>query len=219
MESLFFGNSSDNEVNGLLPVMYPRECLPVQCIYWYKGMHSPFVGVIFLVAHFFGEIYDDLTHHAPFFPPRTLIWIEYVPFMLKCLFGFPNAILQKLPNCWRSHTLVEVCAEFCSLSSAIMYVFLCLYCLPIERFLGTVAASIADIDFVKRREGIEEFFEDGTISFLSIASLHHGFKILNTLSMSAISRYAIFFAYPICYDIARDPFSIWSCKVPTLEHT
>ncbi|KAE9458442.1 hypothetical protein C3L33_09665, partial [Rhododendron williamsianum] len=53
---------------------------------------------------------------------------------------------------------------------------------------GTVAASIADIDFVKRREGIEEFFEDGTISFLSIASLHHGFKILNTLSMSAISR-------------------------------
>ncbi|KAG5546857.1 hypothetical protein RHGRI_018880 [Rhododendron griersonianum] len=54
---------------------------------------------------------------------------------------------------------------------------------------GTVAASIADIDFVKRREGIEEFFEDGTISFLSIASLHHGFKILNTLSMSAISRH------------------------------
>ncbi|KAF7140730.1 hypothetical protein RHSIM_Rhsim06G0239800 [Rhododendron simsii] len=54
---------------------------------------------------------------------------------------------------------------------------------------GTVAASIADIDFVKRREGIEEFFEDGTISFLSIASLHQGFKILNTLSMSAISRH------------------------------
>lgn len=54
---------------------------------------------------------------------------------------------------------------------------------------GTVAASIADIDFVKRREGIEEFFEDGTISFLSIAALHHGFKILNTLSMSAISRH------------------------------
>ncbi|KAF5948976.1 hypothetical protein HYC85_014933 [Camellia sinensis] len=53
---------------------------------------------------------------------------------------------------------------------------------------GTVAASIADIDFVKRREGVEEFFEDGTISFLSIASIHQGFKILNSLSMSAISR-------------------------------
>ncbi|XP_059661845.1 molybdenum cofactor sulfurase isoform X2 [Cornus florida] len=54
---------------------------------------------------------------------------------------------------------------------------------------GTVAASIADIDFVKRRESVEEFFEDGTISFLSIASLHHGFRILNTLSISAISRH------------------------------
>lgn len=54
---------------------------------------------------------------------------------------------------------------------------------------GTVAASIADIDFVKRREGIEELLEDGTSSFLSIASLHHGFRILNTLTSSAISRY------------------------------
>ncbi|KAK2972002.1 hypothetical protein RJ640_005022 [Escallonia rubra] len=52
---------------------------------------------------------------------------------------------------------------------------------------GTVAASIADIDFVKRRERTEEFLEDGTISFLSIASIHHGFKILNTLNISAIS--------------------------------
>ncbi|XP_068654808.1 molybdenum cofactor sulfurase isoform X2 [Aristolochia californica] len=54
---------------------------------------------------------------------------------------------------------------------------------------GTVAASVADIDFVKRREGIEEWFEDGTLSFLSIASLHHGFKIVNMLSISAISRH------------------------------
>ncbi|MCI22937.1 molybdenum cofactor sulfurase-like, partial [Trifolium medium] len=54
---------------------------------------------------------------------------------------------------------------------------------------GTVAASIADIDFIKRREGIEELFEDGTASFLSIASLHHGFKILNSLTVSAISRH------------------------------
>lgn len=54
---------------------------------------------------------------------------------------------------------------------------------------GTVAASIADIDFYQRRDGIEEYFEDGTVSFLSIASLHHGFKILNTLTMPAISRH------------------------------
>nr|XP_023926826.1 molybdenum cofactor sulfurase-like [Quercus suber] len=54
---------------------------------------------------------------------------------------------------------------------------------------GTVAASIADIDFVKRREGIEELFEDGTASFLSIASIRHGFKILNSLTLSAIGRH------------------------------
>ncbi|KAG8386614.1 hypothetical protein BUALT_Bualt03G0166800 [Buddleja alternifolia] len=54
---------------------------------------------------------------------------------------------------------------------------------------GTVAASIADIDFYKRRDGIEEYFEDGTLSFVSIASLHHGFKILNALTVSAISRH------------------------------
>jgi hypothetical protein len=37
--------------------------------------------------------------------------------------------------------------------------------------LGTVAASIADIDFVQRRKGIEKVLEDGTVSFLSISSL------------------------------------------------
>ncbi|XP_039065364.1 molybdenum cofactor sulfurase-like [Hibiscus syriacus] len=56
---------------------------------------------------------------------------------------------------------------------------------------GTVAASIADIDFVRRRKGVEEHFEDGTISLLSIASICHGFKILNTLTTSAISRHTM----------------------------
>ncbi|KAI3965813.1 hypothetical protein MKX01_010770 [Papaver californicum] len=54
---------------------------------------------------------------------------------------------------------------------------------------GTVAASIADIDFVRRREGIEESFENGTISFLSLASLHHGFRIINNLTLNAIARH------------------------------
>ena len=58
-----------------------------------------------------------------------------------------------------------------------------------KSFSGTVAASFTDIDFVKRREGIEELFEDGTISFLSIASILHGFKIINSLTPSMISRY------------------------------
>lgn len=60
--------------------------------------------------------------------------------------------------------------------------------LPLKN-AGTVAASIADIDFVKRREGIEESFEDGTVSFLNIASVRHGFNILNTLTPLSISRY------------------------------
>ncbi|XP_058080205.1 molybdenum cofactor sulfurase isoform X3 [Magnolia sinica] len=54
---------------------------------------------------------------------------------------------------------------------------------------GTVAASIADIDFVRRRGGIEESFEDGTQSFLSIAAISHGFKIINTLTISSIARH------------------------------
>ncbi|KAL0398999.1 UNVERIFIED_CONTAM: Molybdenum cofactor sulfurase [Sesamum radiatum] len=54
---------------------------------------------------------------------------------------------------------------------------------------GTVAASIADVDFYKRRDGIEEYFEDGTLAFVSIAALRHGFKILNALTISAISRH------------------------------
>lgn len=67
---------------------------------------------------------------------------------------------------------------------------------------GTVSASIADIDFIKRREGIEELFEDGTVSFLSIVSIRHGFKILNSLTVSAISRYADldnYIKYPVLY--------------------
>eukprot|EP01018_Ginkgo_biloba_P031481 Gb_30425 [translate_table: standard] len=54
---------------------------------------------------------------------------------------------------------------------------------------GTVAASIADIDFVKKREGLEQRFEDGTVSFLSIATLQHGFRAINQLGISNITRH------------------------------
>lgn len=57
--------------------------------------------------------------------------------------------------------------------------------------VGTVAASIADIDFVQKRKSIEQVLEDGTISFLSIASLQHGFKIIQMLTTSAIARYVL----------------------------
>ncbi|GLJ52600.1 hypothetical protein SUGI_1119500 [Cryptomeria japonica] len=54
---------------------------------------------------------------------------------------------------------------------------------------GTVAASIADIDFVRKRERLEEWLEDGTSSFLSIAALQHGFNIINQLGISEIARH------------------------------
>ncbi|KMT00618.1 hypothetical protein BVRB_9g219130 [Beta vulgaris subsp. vulgaris] len=54
---------------------------------------------------------------------------------------------------------------------------------------GTVAASIADVDLVKHRDGVEESLEDGTTSFLSIASIRHGFRIVNTHNISSISRH------------------------------
>ncbi|KAM0950783.1 putative molybdenum cofactor sulfurtransferase [Dioscorea sansibarensis] len=54
---------------------------------------------------------------------------------------------------------------------------------------GTVSASIADIDYIKRRDSIEQLLEDGTVSFLSIASIRHGFKIINELTSYAIDRH------------------------------
>ncbi|CAH9115320.1 unnamed protein product [Cuscuta epithymum] len=54
---------------------------------------------------------------------------------------------------------------------------------------GTVAAAIADTDFFKRRAGVEEFFEDGTVSFLSISSILHGFRALSALTVTSISRH------------------------------
>ncbi|KAG2607867.1 molybdenum cofactor sulfurase-like isoform X2 [Panicum virgatum] len=54
---------------------------------------------------------------------------------------------------------------------------------------GTVAASIADIDYVQKRKSIENVLEDGTISFLSISSLRYGFKIIDMLTISAIARH------------------------------
>ncbi|KAJ4975209.1 hypothetical protein NE237_000315 [Protea cynaroides] len=97
---------------------------------------------------------------------------------------------------------------------------------------GTVAACIADIDFVRRRRGIEESFEDGTQSFLSIAAIHYGFKIINTLTVSAISRHtAVLSTYLrktllslrhangacVCMIYGRDSTKISSCELgPTV---
>jgi molybdenum cofactor sulfurtransferase len=53
---------------------------------------------------------------------------------------------------------------------------------------GTVAVSIAERDFVRRRERLEDWLEDGTASFLGIAALRHGFDTLEKLGMGNIRR-------------------------------
>ncbi|XVF79356.1 hypothetical protein PTKIN_Ptkin14bG0215300 [Pterospermum kingtungense] len=79
---------------------------------------------------------------------------------------------------------------------------------------GTVDASIADVDFVRRREGVEEHFEDGTISFLSIASisvmdLKHSIPSLH-LQCAGISAFQLD-TCRLRISIAF-PFSAFSCK-------
>ncbi|KAI3699184.1 hypothetical protein L2E82_43284 [Cichorium intybus] len=54
-------------------------------------------------------------------------------------------------------------------------------------------ASLTRLQHVPRREGIEESFENGTLSlsFLNIASIRRGFTILITFTTSAISRHTL----------------------------
>ncbi|CAM6125359.1 unnamed protein product [Calypogeia fissa] len=54
---------------------------------------------------------------------------------------------------------------------------------------GTVAVALADDDFMQRRSRIEHWLEDGTVSFLGIAALCHGFRVIDRLQMSAINRH------------------------------
>ena len=53
---------------------------------------------------------------------------------------------------------------------------------------GTVAVSIADKDYMRRRERLEEWLEDGTASFLGVAALRHGFDAVEKLGMENIRR-------------------------------
>mmetsp|Transcript_6688 Transcript_6688/g.10225 ORF Transcript_6688/g.10225 Transcript_6688/m.10225 type:complete len:873 (-) Transcript_6688:43-2661(-) len=46
---------------------------------------------------------------------------------------------------------------------------------------GTVEASVSDGDFWQERKDLSERLEDGTVSFLSIISLRHGFDLLTQL--------------------------------------
>ena len=47
--------------------------------------------------------------------------------------------------------------------------------------------SIAEIDMMKKRDKVEQWLEDGTTTFLSIAALRHGFASLARLQRSSIN--------------------------------
>lgn len=54
---------------------------------------------------------------------------------------------------------------------------------------GTVAASVADVDFVQKRQNIEQWLEDGTVPFLGIASLQGGFRNVKKLGIYNIGMH------------------------------
>lgn len=51
---------------------------------------------------------------------------------------------------------------------------------------GTVAASVADVDFVQKRKNVEQWLEDGTVPFLGIVALQHGFATVNKIGFCNI---------------------------------
>ncbi|KAK4285083.1 hypothetical protein QN277_001827 [Acacia crassicarpa] len=63
-----------------------------------------------------------------------------------------------------------------------------LFCRP-PFFFSIPTGLTSLVATVLRREAIEDLFEDGTVSFLGIASIRHGFKTLSSLTVSAISRH------------------------------
>ncbi|KZC08040.1 Molybdenum cofactor sulfurase 1 [Dufourea novaeangliae] len=54
---------------------------------------------------------------------------------------------------------------------------------------GTVDVSLSSEMFHIKRQSLHQRFEDGTVPFLSIASLRHGFDILSSITMQKISQH------------------------------
>nr|XP_003703471.2 PREDICTED: molybdenum cofactor sulfurase 1 isoform X1 [Megachile rotundata] len=54
---------------------------------------------------------------------------------------------------------------------------------------GTVDVSLSSEMYHVKRKSLHERFEDGTVPFLSIISLRHGFDILSSITMEAISKH------------------------------
>ncbi|GAB1859911.1 Molybdenum cofactor sulfurase [Camponotus japonicus] len=66
---------------------------------------------------------------------------------------------------------------------------------------GTVDVALSSEMFHKKRQVLHQRFEDGTVSFLSIASLQYGFEILSKLTMDQISRHVFSLAQTLHHSL------------------
>lgn len=71
---------------------------------------------------------------------------------------------------------------------------------PLIWLAGTVAMSIAEIDMMKKRDKVEQWLEDGTTTFLSIAALRHGFASISRFQRSSINMWVMY------------PHYVWQCQ-------
>ena len=60
---------------------------------------------------------------------------------------------------------------------------------------GTIELSIAHQDVYNKRKTLEDWFEDGTIPFLSIISLEYGIKQIKNFGFSAIQNHTMMLTY------------------------
>eukprot|EP00743_Colponemidia_sp_Colp-15_P010568 GILK01011657.1.p1 GENE.GILK01011657.1~~GILK01011657.1.p1 ORF type:complete len:796 (-),score=72.62 GILK01011657.1:42-2429(-) len=67
---------------------------------------------------------------------------------------------------------------------------------------GTVTAAVRDGSFVSFRDSLSERFEDGSISFLSIASLQHAFQ-LQHLSMDIVQKNTFALSEYLCGELTQ----------------
>lgn len=69
---------------------------------------------------------------------------------------------------------------------------------------GTVGAVLNDRDWVKFRESTSESLEDGTLNFLSIVSLKHGFAAIDRVGgMTSISKHTFTLIHSLVTEMAR----------------
>ncbi|XP_026825788.1 molybdenum cofactor sulfurase isoform X2 [Ooceraea biroi] len=66
---------------------------------------------------------------------------------------------------------------------------------------GTVDVALSSEMFHKKRQALHQRFEDGTVPFLSIVTLQHGFEVLARLTIDKISKHVFSLARALHYSL------------------